>query len=73
MNTEGKDLSVVVLSISLVMTARLVSCVVAPGFETPGAMSIREPSAVCFAAGLYLAFGQSWVAPWSSRSVFLNG
>jgi hypothetical protein len=53
----------VLVSLLLGMTALLVSFGAASAFETPGTTSIREISAACVAAALYLAFCQFWVAP----------
>ena len=53
----------VLVSLFLGMTALLVSFGAASAFETPGTTSIREISAACVAAALYLAFCQFWVAP----------
>jgi hypothetical protein len=52
----------VLVSLFLGMTALLVSFGAASAFETPGTTSIREISAACVAAALYLAFCQFWVA-----------
>src|ERR1035441_7355915 len=53
----------VLVSLFLGMTALLASFGAASAFETPGTTSIREISAACVAAALYLAFCQFWVAP----------
>jgi hypothetical protein len=52
----------VVVSAFLGMTSLLVSFVAASAFETRGGTSIREITAACVAAALYLAFCQFWVA-----------
>jgi hypothetical protein len=63
MKNTSHRLSVVTSSVFLGMTALLISFVVASAFETPGTTSVREITAMCVAAGLYLAFCQFWVSP----------